>query len=107
MKSRHEILLLISKDVRLSDFRKAVYRATIDIPRGQTRSYGWVAEKAGRPGAARAAGTALHYNPYVPEVPCHRVVRSDGRIGGYARGIRAKRRMLEAEGLDENARRLL
>ncbi|MBI1992264.1 MAG: MGMT family protein [Candidatus Omnitrophica bacterium] len=83
---------------RLTLFQQTVYRAACDIPAGQTRSYRWVAERIGRPGAARAVGGALRRNPFAPIVPCHRVVRSDGTLGGYARGSARKRTLLQQEG---------
>ncbi|TSC73572.1 MAG: methylated-DNA-[protein]-cysteine S-methyltransferase [Parcubacteria group bacterium Gr01-1014_48] len=61
-------------------------------------TYGGVAHAIGMPGAARAVGNALHHNPF-REVPCHRVVRSDGTIGGFARGISAKVKLLKEEGV--------
>jgi O-6-methylguanine DNA methyltransferase len=64
--------------VRLTAFQQRVYRAISAIPPGQTRSYGWVAKRIGRPRSARAVGGALRRNPFVPIVPCHRVIRSDG-----------------------------
>lgn len=80
-------------------FEKQVYAAVRKIPKGQVRSYRWVAEKIGKPAAMRAVGNALNRNPYAPEVPCHRVVRSDGSIGGFAEGPAKKRRLLLAEGV--------
>ena len=77
-----------------------MYRAVLRIPRGRTRSYAWVAESIGSPRSARAVGNALNKNPYMGIVPCHRVVRSDGSIGGFARGQNAKRKMLMREGVD-------
>ncbi len=82
---------------RLSRFAQEVYRATCRIPRGQTRSYQWVAVRIGRLLAARAVGNALHRNPFAPLVPCHRVVKSDGSLGGYARGPARKRALLRRE----------
>lgn len=82
---------------RLSRFAQQVYRAACRIPRGQTRSYQWVAVRIGLPRAARAVGNALHRNPFAPLVPCHRVVKSDGSLGGYARGPARKRALLRAE----------
>ena len=79
-------------------FEEAVYALTRRIPKGQTRSYRWVAEQLGNPGLARAVGNALHRNPYAPTVPCHRVVRSDGTLGGYAHGLARKRALLRREG---------
>ena len=79
-------------------FEEKVYAAVRRIPKGETRSYQWVAEQIGQPGAARAVGNALNKNPYAPEVPCHRVVKSDGSLGGFAHGPARKRQMLLAEG---------
>jgi len=90
----------LEKNRKLSAFEKRVYRAVFSIPKGQTRSYKWVAQRAGSPGACRAAGNALNKNPYAGTVPCHRVIRSDGSAGGFSRGARAKRRLLRREGLD-------
>lgn len=81
----------------LTSFRKKVYTVVKRIPCGETKSYSWVARKAGSPGAARAAGTALKNNPFVIIVPCHRVVRSDGSIGEYALGAGLKKKLLETE----------
>jgi len=69
------------------------------VPRGRVTTYGAIAEALGRPGAARAVGGAMNRNPYAPEVPCHRVVGSGGRLTGYAGGLGKKRAMLEAEGV--------
>ena len=88
------------KNKKLSDFEKAVYRATRKIPRGEVRSYKWVAEAIGRPNACRAVGNALNKNPYPVIVPCHRVIKSDGSIGGFALGLKMKRRLLKSEGID-------
>ena len=89
---------------RLTDFQRLVYGAVCRIPRGHTRSYRWVAERIGRPRAARAVGQALRRNPFAPIVPCHRVVRSDGALGGYARGSARKRRLLQQEGWQDKKR---
>ncbi|MCX5667199.1 MAG: MGMT family protein [Candidatus Omnitrophica bacterium] len=78
-------------------FEKKVYLAVSKIPKGQTRSYKWVAAKIGRPKAYRAVGNALNKNPYIGIVPCHRVIRADGSIGGFAKGAARKRQMLKKE----------
>jgi O-6-methylguanine DNA methyltransferase len=86
---------------QLPEFDREVLRKTLEIPRGEVRPYAWVAAEIGRPLAVRAVGNALARNPIPFVVPCHRVVRSDGRIGQYgAGGPDAKRAVLEAEGLD-------
>lgn len=82
----------------LTEFQKKVYAAVKTIPKGQTRTYKWVAAKIGKPSAARAVGQALKRNPFIGIVPCHRVICSDGNLGGFALGARQKRRMLDAEG---------
>ena len=82
---------------RLTPFQRRVYRAVCAIPSGQTRSYQWVARRLGTPDGARAVGQALARNPFAPRVPCHRVVRSDGSMGGYSGGLSKKRHLLEAE----------
>ena len=99
MSGRRRILSRISKNSALTAFERAVYTATLAIPAGRTRTYAWVARKAGYRNAARAAGNALNKNPYAPEVPCHRVIRSDGTLGGFAKGPALKRRRLAAEGV--------
>jgi len=84
----------------VSEFESAVLRKALEIPRGEVRPYAWIAREIGRPKAVRAVGTALGKNPIPLLIPCHRVVRSDGRIGDYALGREAKRAMLEAEGVE-------
>ena len=79
-------------------FGAEVLRATAGIPYGSTRSYGEIAAEAGRPGAQRAAGTALGGNPLAPVVPCHRVILASGKIGNYGGGAAAKRELLSMEG---------
>ena len=79
-------------------FRRAVWEATRSIPYGETRSYSWVAERAGSSRAARAVGQALAENPFLIVVPCHRVVSRDGSLGGFGVGVDMKRRLLDIEG---------
>lgn len=79
-------------------FERAVWEVLRDIPRGETRCYGEVASRAGSPGAARAVGRACARNPVPIIVPCHRVVRADGSIGGYSGGVDIKRELLKIEG---------
>ena len=69
---------------KVSPFQSAVYALVARIPAGQTLTYGEVARRLGMPGASRAVGQALKRNPFPPDqVPCHRVIRADGRIEGY------------------------
>ena len=86
-------------DWRLSrDFRRRVLRAINRIPYGQTRSYMQVAATAGNERAVRAAGSACGSNPIPIVVPCHRVLRTGGGLGGYGGGVPMKRALLELEG---------
>ena len=85
-------------DVAGTAFQEAVWRELRKIPAGETRSYAQIAAAIGKPGAVRAVGTANGSNPVAVLVPCHRVIRSDGTLGGYAGGLERKRRLLEAEG---------
>jgi methylated-DNA-[protein]-cysteine S-methyltransferase len=79
-------------------FYRKVLRATARIPYGKTRSYTQVAKRAGSPRAVRATGTALGSNPLPIIVPCHRVLRSGGALGGYGGGLDVKQALLELEG---------
>jgi methylated-DNA-[protein]-cysteine S-methyltransferase len=80
-------------------FYQKVWKACAEIPRGETRTYGWIAKKIGHPKAARAVGRALGANPFAPVIPCHRVVGADGSLTGYSGrgGIAQKRRLLQRE----------
>lgn len=85
---------------RVSEFDRAVLMATAEIPFGEVASYGEIAGRIGRPAAARAVGGALGRNPLPLVLPCHRVIRSDGELGGYAGGRERKERLLRLEGRD-------
>ena len=77
-------------------FKEKVYAIVRRIPRGKTMTYAGVARAAGSPRAFRAVGNILNKN-YDPAIPCHRVVRSDGTVGGYNRGVKKKVEMLKEE----------
>jgi methylated-DNA-[protein]-cysteine S-methyltransferase len=82
----------------MTPFMRKVYAVVKKIPKGQVMTYAGVAKKIGSKGASRAVGTVLSKN-FDPKIPCHRVIRSDGRIGSYNRGgSRAKRALLKKEG---------
>ena len=81
----------------MTPFAIKVYKAVLTIPIGEVRSYKWVAEKCGTPKAVRAVGQALKKNPWPLIIPCHRVIESGGRLGGYSRGLRRKKLLLELE----------
>lgn len=87
----------------IGEFQRKVLEKCSEIPPGEIRPYGWIAREIGSPGAVRAVGTALGRNPIPVLIPCHRVVRTDGRIGNYAYGSPMKRSLLEHEGLDPDA----
>ena len=78
-------------------FKEQVYAVVAKIPRGEVLTYKEVAHRAGSPNASRAVGTILGKN-FNPKIPCHRVIRSDGGMGGYNRGVKLKRAILKREG---------
>ena len=82
----------------MTTFAEKVYRIVLRIPSGQTLTYKEVACLAGKPKAYRAVGNILHRNPDFKLIPCHRVVRSDGQIGGYLFGTQQKKQRLQEEG---------
>lgn len=81
----------------VTSFQRTVFAVLREIPSGETRTYGQVAAQLGRPDAVRAVGGALRRNPFPIVVPCHRVVRSGGGLGGYSGGVAAKRQLLALE----------
>lgn len=92
----------------VTPFRRSVLTVTGSIPKGEVRSYGWLARHVGKPGAARAVGSAMATNPVPLIVPCHRVVRSDGHIGAYSLGgAENKWALLRHEGADPEHLELL
>ena len=80
-------------------FEEKVYRLAKKIPKGKVTTYKLLAKAVGNAKAARAVGNTLNKNPLAPQVPCHRVVKSDGKLGGFAKGTRKKAEMLKAEGI--------
>jgi methylated-DNA-[protein]-cysteine S-methyltransferase len=84
-------------DLRGTEFQLAVWRALLEIPWGETLTYGQIAARVGRPGAARPVGGANHENPIVILVPCHRVIAARGALGGYGGGLDKKRWLLGHE----------
>ncbi|MEM3647784.1 MAG: MGMT family protein [Thermoproteota archaeon] len=81
--------------------RELVYELLKQVPKGRITTYGALARAVGHPDSARAIGALMRSNPYAPTVPCHRVVYSDGRLGGYEgmKGLEKKARMLAREGI--------
>ena len=86
-----------------TDFQKSVWSALLTIPFGTTCSYKELAQKVGKPAAARAVGAANGQNPIALIIPCHRVIGSDGTLTGYAFGIQRKQRLLEFESGQRNS----
>lgn len=80
-----------------TDFQLSIWHALERIPTGKTATYAQIAETIGRPKAVRAVGTAIGANPIAYLIPCHRVIRSDGGLGGYRWGLECKKKMLEFE----------
>ena len=86
-------------DLQGTDFQKKVWNELLKIPKGETRTYKEIAIAIGRPLAVRAVANACGKNPHPIKIPCHRVIRSDGKLGGYSApgGTAAKRRLLKEE----------
>ncbi len=80
-------------------FQKEVWKALLTIPEGETRTYQEIANQINRPTATRAVANAIGKNPCAPEIPCHRVIRSDGSLGGYSGpgGLETKKQLLRKE----------
>lgn len=90
---RHDLPL----DIRMTAFQRKVWSALGRIPTGETSSYGAIAKAIGQPGAAQAVGQACGANPVAIAIPCHRALRNDGAIGGYAWGSQRKQALITAE----------
>jgi len=84
-----------------SEFQIKVWAYLRKIPRGSVKTYSQVAKGIGKPLAVRAVANAIGKNPYAPKIPCHRVIKSDGSLGGYSGkgGVKSKRFLLKKEGL--------
>ena len=84
-----------------TEFQLKVWSYLRKIPRGSVRTYSQVAKDIGKPLAIRAVANAIGKNPYAPKIPCHRVIRSDGSLGGYSGkgGVKTKRFLLKKEGI--------
>lgn len=83
-----------------TEFQKKVWKKLLDIPYGKTRSYKWLAEEVGSPKGFRAVGGANGKNPIPIIIPCHRVINSDGSLGGYSGGVWIKEWLLKLEGVN-------
>jgi methylated-DNA-[protein]-cysteine S-methyltransferase len=100
MKFKNNIL----KDFNGTDFQILVWKEILKIPYGETRTYKEIAQAIGRPNSSRAVANACGKNPYAPDIPCHRVIRSDGKLGGYSGvgGVKMKEKLLKMEILGFN-----
>ena len=89
----------MNKQFDLTKFADKVWQTLKRVPRGKVTTYKVLAKAIGQPRASRAVGNALHNNPWAPQVPCHRVVKSNGQIGGYRSGVKKKIALLNSEGV--------
>lgn len=102
VKTEEDVIRFLSNK---TEFERNVLVATFRIPRGKVSTYKRIAGKIGKPRAYRAAANALHKNPLHPIVPCHRVVRSDGKFGGEKKAAASRRSQVQKEGVPiENGR---
>ena len=97
MKFKNNIL----KNIKGTDFQILVWKEILKIPYGETRTYKEIAQAIGRPNSSRAVANACGKNPYAPDIPCHRVIRSDGKLGGYSGvgGVKMKEKLLKIENI--------
>ena len=88
-------------NLKETKFQLKVWNYLKKIPKGKVKTYADVAKAIGKPLAVRAVANAIGKNPYPPKIPCHRVIRSDGSLGGYSGkgGVQKKRKLLETEGV--------
>ncbi|MDB4349586.1 MGMT family protein [Omnitrophica bacterium] len=100
MKTLRERAFDILRKRGFSPFEITAYREVSSIPWGQTKSYKWVARRLKSPQSQRAVGQALKRNPFPFIIPCHRVIRQDGNLGGFSCGRHLKKRLLELEKAD-------
>ena len=91
----------LNKNFRGTKFEKKVWNYLITIKKGSIKTYKQVAVAINRPNSARAVANAIGKNPLAPKIPCHRVIRSDGSIGGYSGkgGVKSKKKLLKKEGI--------
>lgn len=87
-------------DPKGTDFQKSVWRFLLKIPYGETSSYKEIAKNIGNPRATQAVGTVIGKNPFLIIIPCHRVIKADGSLGGFAYGRETKRKLLKIEGIN-------
>jgi methylated-DNA-[protein]-cysteine S-methyltransferase len=82
------------------DFNEKVWNAIKKIPKGKISTYKEIAKAIGKPKAVRAVGNACNKNPFSPRIPCHRIVKSNGEVGGFALGTKKKKELLKKEGIE-------
>lgn len=90
----------------MSEFNEKCYQLLRQVPKGSLTTYKDLAHAIGGKGY-RAVGRAMNQNPYAPKVPCHRVIKANGELGGFAQGVAAKKKMLEQEGFTIKANKIL
>ncbi len=90
----------------MKSFNSKCYSVLKKVPRGKVTTYKELAKAVGCPRGARAVGNAMNKNPYAPKVPCHRVVKSNGEVGGFASGTKKKIAMLRKEGVETVKRKV-
>lgn len=99
MSDVYNVCFKVQIAMQITTFQNKVYEATKQIPKGRVATYAEIARAIDNPAAVRAVGTALNKNPFAPEVPCHRVVKTGGLIGGFATGEKKKVAILKKEGV--------
>lgn len=85
--------------IQMKSFEEKVWSALKKIPKGRVSTYGEIAKAIGNKNSARAVGNACNKNPFSPKIPCHRIVQSNGNLGGFAKGKKKKIELLKKEGI--------
>lgn len=94
----HQVNFKSTLDLSIgTEFQRRVWEKVGEIPYGELKSYKWIADEIGNPNGVRAVGNAVGRNPVPPIIPCHRVIRSDGNLGGFSSGIALKKWLLKLE----------
>ena len=99
-----KVILSMMDMEKLRAFQRQVLQQACRISRGKVATYSGLAEKVGKPGAARAVGTVMANNPFPIMIPCHRVIRADGTLGGFGGGLKMKKKMLKSEDVKIDSR---
>ena len=101
------MLKIVKSGIKMTDFERKILALVSRIPLGKITTYKLLAQKIGNKNSVRAVGNALHKNPNLVKIPCHRVVRTNGEIGNYRLGLAKKVKLLQNEGISIKGRKIM